>query len=83
MMTSWTRLPQRRGHTAVHIKYGVPASILAGDVMMIEATKWISEAGKHFNILDLFMTTSRKFVKVKLWIWTIPSSLLLRMNTLR
>ncbi|HMS29477.1 MAG TPA: polyprenyl synthetase family protein [Saprospiraceae bacterium] len=50
----------RRGHTAVHIKYGVPSSILAGDVMMIEATKWISEAGKHSDILDLFLTTSRE-----------------------
>lgn len=50
----------RRGKPTVHVKWNDNTAILSGDVMQIEAYKWIAETPeKHLKkVLDLFSTTA-------------------------
>ncbi len=50
----------RRGKPTVHIKWNDNTAILSGDVMQIEAYKWIAETPENFlkKVLDLFSTTA-------------------------
>ena len=52
--------PMRRGKPTVHVKWDENTAILSGDVMQIEAYKWVAEAPeKHLKkTLDLFSKTA-------------------------
>lgn len=54
------RADMRRGKPTVHIKWSDNTAILSGDVMQIEAYKWIAKTpnDKLKDVLDLFSTTA-------------------------
>ena len=56
------RAPLRRGMPAVHITYGEPTALLAGDVMLIAAYESLNKIGNEYlhRILHLFNSTAKK-----------------------
>lgn len=52
--------PMRRGKPTVHVKWDENTAILSGDVMQIEAYKWVSETPEKYlkKTLDLFSKTA-------------------------
>lgn len=52
----------RRGKETVHVKYGIPAAILAGDVLFTEACLSVSKTDKDFLplVLRRFLETTRQ-----------------------
>ncbi len=54
------RADMRRGKPTVHVKWSDNTAILSGDVMQIEAYKWVAESpSKHLKeVLDLFSLTA-------------------------
>ncbi len=56
------RAPLRRGIETVHIKYGEPTALLAGDVMLVAAYESINKIGNEYihRVLTLFNTTAKQ-----------------------
>lgn len=56
------RAPLRRGIETVHIKYGEPTALLAGDVMLIAAYENLNRIKSEYlhPILNLFNSTAKK-----------------------
>ncbi|MEO6893908.1 MAG: polyprenyl synthetase family protein [Ginsengibacter sp.] len=56
------RAPLRRGIETVHIKYGEPTALLAGDVMLIAAYENLNHIRSEYlhPILNLFNSTAKK-----------------------
>jgi geranylgeranyl diphosphate synthase type II len=56
------RAPLRRGMPTVHIKFGEPTALLAGDVMLIAAYENLNKISNEYlhRILSLFNSTAKK-----------------------
>lgn len=56
------KAPLRRGEQTVHVKYGEPTALLAGDVMIVTAYEYLSRISPLFlpKILHLFNKTARE-----------------------
>lgn len=56
------RAPLRRGMETVHIKFGEPTALLAGDVMMVAAYEYLNKINNEYlhQVLHLFNSTAKK-----------------------
>ena len=56
------KAPLRRGMPSVHIKYGEPTALLAGDVMMIIAYEYLNKVSGEYihRIISLFNTMAKE-----------------------
>lgn len=56
------KAPLRRGMQTVHIKYGEPTALLAGDVMLVVAYEYLNKiSGEYIHkIMSLFNTTAKE-----------------------
>ena len=56
------KAPLRRGMETVHVKYGEPTALLAGDVMFAQAYEYLTRIKLHYvqKIIQLFNKTSKE-----------------------
>jgi geranylgeranyl diphosphate synthase type II len=56
------KAPLRRGLQTVHVKYGEPTALLAGDVMLVKAYEYLNKINAQFlhSVLHLFNQTARQ-----------------------
>lgn len=56
------KAPLRRGLETVHVKYGEPTALLAGDVMLVTAYEYLNRIGTSFlhPVMYLFNATARQ-----------------------